>query len=41
VHPYLRLTNLTNTDYQPVYGVVMPGRAALIGMEWCVLCQKR
>ncbi|HEY1949626.1 MAG TPA: TonB-dependent receptor [Bryobacteraceae bacterium] len=41
LHPYLRLTNLTNTDYQPVYGVVMPGRAALIGMEWCVLCQKR
>lgn len=40
LHPYLRLTNLTNADYQPVYGVVMPGRAALIGVEWCVLCQK-
>jgi iron complex outermembrane recepter protein len=38
LHPYLRLTNLTNTDYQPVYGVVMPGRAALVGVEWCVLC---
>ena len=35
LHPYLRLTNLTNTDYQPIYGVVMPGRAALIGVEWC------
>jgi iron complex outermembrane recepter protein len=37
-HPYIRLTNLTNTDYQPVYGVTMPGRAALVGLEWCVLC---
>jgi iron complex outermembrane receptor protein len=36
LHPYLRLTNLTNADYQPVYGVVMPGRAALIGLEWRV-----
>jgi iron complex outermembrane receptor protein len=38
LHPYIRLTNLTNADYQPVYGVVMPGRAALVGVEWCVLC---
>lgn len=37
-HPYLRLTNLTNADYQPVYGVVMPGRAVLAGVELCVLC---
>ncbi len=41
LHPYLRLTNLTNADYQPVYGVVMPGRAALIGLEWCVVCRAR
>jgi len=39
VHPYLRLTNLTNADYEPVYGVVMPGRAILGGVEWCVLCR--
>jgi iron complex outermembrane recepter protein len=39
LHPYLRLTNLTNADYQPVYGVVMPGRAALVGLEWCVVCK--
>ena len=38
LHPYVRLTNLTNTDYQPVYGVVMPGRAVLAGLELCVLC---
>ena len=37
-HPYVRLTNLTNADYQPVYGVVMPGRAALVGLELCLLC---
>ncbi len=41
VHPYLRLTNLLNTDYQPVFGVVMPGRAALVGAEVCVLCGTR
>lgn len=39
VHPYLRLTNLTNADYEPVFGVVMPGRAILGGVEWCVLCR--
>lgn len=38
VRPYLRATNLTNADYQPVYGVVMPGRAFLGGIELCVLC---
>jgi len=40
-HPYLRVTNVTNTDYQPVYGVVMPGRAALAGLELCVICHAR
>jgi iron complex outermembrane receptor protein len=38
VHPYMRLTNLLNSDYQPVLGVVMPGRAALAGAEICVYC---
>jgi iron complex outermembrane receptor protein len=41
LHPYLRLTNLTDTSYQPVFGVVMPGRAVLAGLEWCVLCRSR
>ncbi len=40
-HPYLRLTNVTNADYQPVYGVVMPGRAAVAGLELCVVCRTR
>ena len=38
VHPYVRISNLTNTDYQPVYGVVMPGRAFVGGLELCVIC---
>lgn len=40
-HPYLRLTNLADANYQPVLGVVMPGRAFLAGLEWCVLCRSR
>ena len=40
-HPYARVTNLTNADYQPVYGVTMPGRAALVGLELCVICRSK
>ncbi|MDQ2776067.1 MAG: TonB-dependent receptor [Acidobacteriota bacterium] len=40
-HPYVRVTNLTNADYQPVYGVTMPGRAALAGLELCVVCRSK
>jgi iron complex outermembrane receptor protein len=39
VRPYLRVTNMTNTLYQPIYGVIQPGRAILGGLEWCVLCK--
>ena len=39
LHPYLRVTNLSNADYQPFYGVPMPGRAVLAGIEWCVMCK--
>lgn len=39
LHPYVRLTNLTDVNYQPVLGVVMPGRAFLAGLEWCVFCR--
>jgi iron complex outermembrane receptor protein len=39
IRPYLRVTNMTNTLYQPVYGVVQPGRAILGGLEWCILCR--
>ena len=40
-HPYARVTNLLNSDYQAIYGVPMPGRAALVGMELCVVCHAR
>ncbi len=31
--PYLQLTNLTNTTYQEIAGVAMPGRGFIAGME--------
>jgi iron complex outermembrane receptor protein len=31
--PYVQLTNITNTGYQEVYGVQMPGRAVVAGLE--------
>jgi iron complex outermembrane receptor protein len=33
VKPYLQLTNLTNTSYQEIAGVAMPGRGFIAGME--------
>jgi iron complex outermembrane receptor protein len=33
VRPFLQFTNLTNTAYQEVLGVAMPGRAVVGGME--------
>jgi iron complex outermembrane receptor protein len=39
LHPYARVTNVTNTYYEPVYGVPMPGRAALVGLEICAICR--
>lgn len=33
VRPYLRLSNVTNTGYQEVYGVQMPGRSLVAGVE--------
>jgi iron complex outermembrane receptor protein len=33
LHPYARVTNLANADYQPVLGVTMPGRAIICGLE--------
>jgi iron complex outermembrane receptor protein len=32
--PFAQLTNLTATNYQEVQGVVMPGRAAVVGVDW-------
>jgi iron complex outermembrane receptor protein len=36
VHPFLQLTNLTNTAYQEVLGVAMPGREIVGGIEMLV-----
>ena len=33
VHPYLRMTNVTDTSYQEIAGVPMPGRAFTGGVE--------
>lgn len=33
VRPYLQLTNLTNSSYEEILGVNMPGRAAMAGVE--------
>jgi iron complex outermembrane receptor protein len=36
VHPFLQFSNLTNTSYQEILGVSMPGRTVLGGVEWVV-----
>ncbi len=36
LHPYIQLSNITNTSYQQIQGVVMPGRQFLIGCELAV-----
>lgn len=33
LRPYLRVSNLTNTGYQEIEGVQMPGRAVVAGLE--------
>ncbi len=33
LHPFIQLTNATNTSYQEIPGVVMPGRALRAGIE--------
>jgi outer membrane receptor protein involved in Fe transport len=33
IHPYLRLSNVTNTGYQEILNVQMPGRTVVAGME--------
>ncbi len=34
LRPFVQLTNLTNTGYEEIPGVRMPGRAAIAGMEF-------
>jgi iron complex outermembrane receptor protein len=32
--PFAQFTNVSNTHYEEIPGVVMPGRAAVVGVEW-------
>jgi len=41
VHPFLQLTNLTDTVYQEIYGVPMPGRAFVGGVEIQVITPRK
>ncbi len=36
VRPFLQFTNLSNSRYQEIPGVAMPGRAVVGGLEWIV-----
>ena len=40
VHPFLQVSNVSNTSYQEIQGVPMPGRTIMGGVEW-VLRKKR
>ncbi len=33
IHPFVQLTNLTDTSYQEILGVAMPGREVVVGIE--------
>ena len=39
-HPFLQLANITNTDYQEIAGVTMPGRSIIGGIELVILGKK-
>ena len=41
IRPYLQLTNLSDTSYQEIQGVAMPGRAIVGGVELVVFSKKR
>ena len=41
IHPFVQLTNLTNTSYQEVQMVSMQGRAIVAGVEVVVFSGKK
>jgi iron complex outermembrane receptor protein len=41
IRPYLQLSNISDTRYQEISGVVMPGRSALVGIELCIICKSK
>jgi len=40
LHPFLQLSNIANTGYQEIQGVVMPGRSYLVGCEMVIALPK-
>ena len=40
LRPFLRVSNLTDTNYQEFFGVPLPGRSAVVGMEWVVFSRR-
>lgn len=40
IHPFVQLTNFSNTSYQEIPGVAMPGRAVVAGLELMVFSRK-
>jgi iron complex outermembrane receptor protein len=41
LHPFVQLTNLTDTAYQEIFGVSMPGRAIVGGVEFTVFTSRK
>ena len=41
IHPFVQLTNLTDTTYQEILGVSMPGRAVVGGIEFKVFTSRK
>lgn len=41
IHPFIQFTNLTNTSYQEVQQVAMPGRAVVVGVEAVVFSGRK
>jgi len=41
IRPFVQLTNLTNTSYQEVQQVAMPGRALVVGVEAVVFSRAK
>ncbi|MEO7653509.1 MAG: hypothetical protein ABIZ80_23875, partial [Bryobacteraceae bacterium] len=40
VHPFLQLSNISNTRYQEIPGVRMPGRSFVGGIEIAVFARR-
>lgn len=41
IHPFVQLTNVTDTAYQEIFGVSMPGRAVVAGVEFTVFTSRK